>query len=303
MLSSGALRSQQLLERLAVADPSLALVIYRVRYLSNPQHKFKVRRNAEQSNLTGCCIFNPKFCLVYVEGSAKAVKFFKRVMLVRVDWTETARPLPGEEALLPPAKVEFEQEENMAENRCDLMWEGPIKEKTFNRFMPKNTESERAVRDFLGEKNQGYWDVSFPHTLFVPLATRRLLTIDPFCAFRSLLALCLTTTRSTRPQSRSDHMTIVISYSLLCDDPRKFLARWASTKLSKRQQPSGRREIVGTARHERGVRANVSYQRHFGGGYTEAGTKEGEQKTKGQERRCVCVRSKTKESVDDVKDT
>jgi U4/U6 small nuclear ribonucleoprotein PRP3 len=111
---------------------------------------------------------------VYVEGSAKAVKFFKRVMLVRVDWTETARPLPGEEALLPPAKVEFEQEENMAENRCDLMWEGPIKEKTFNRFMPKNTESERAVRDFLGEKNQGYWDVRTPRCL------QRLPHVDPY---------------------------------------------------------------------------------------------------------------------------
>lgn len=131
-----------------------------VRYLSNPQHKFKVRRNAEQNNLTGCCIFNPKFNLVYVEGSAKAVKFYKRVMLVRIDWTESARPLPGEEDVPPPVKEEGAPEENMDENRCDLIWEGPIKGKSFNVFRPKNTESERGVREFLGETNQGYWDVS-----------------------------------------------------------------------------------------------------------------------------------------------
>lgn len=141
----------------------------RVRYLSNPQHKFKVRRNAEQNNLTGCCIFNPKFCLVYVEGSAKAVKFYKRVMLVRIDWTESARPLPGEEDAPPPVKEEGAPEENMDENRCDLIWEGPLKDKSFNVFRPKNTESERSVREFLGESNQGYWDVS-RLSLLVPRA-------------------------------------------------------------------------------------------------------------------------------------
>ena len=154
-----------------------------MRYLSNPQHKFKVRRNAEQNNLTGCCIFNPKFCLVYVEGSAKAVKFYKRVMLVRIDWTESARPLAGEDedAAPPPTanKAEGEPEENMDDNRCDLIWEGPIQAKSFNVFRPKSTESERGVREFLGEANQGYWDVSPP--LFPPVA--RLACLFPYALF------------------------------------------------------------------------------------------------------------------------
>lgn len=79
-------------------------------------------------------------------------------MLVRIDWTEEARADEGAESE-PDGGGQVEEGEK-GENRCDLVWEGPIRERNFKFFKPKSTESERMARDFLGEKNQGYWDVS-----------------------------------------------------------------------------------------------------------------------------------------------
>ncbi|CDZ98607.1 Putative u4/u6 small nuclear ribonucleoprotein [Phaffia rhodozyma] len=156
-------------QKLKEEDKGLYGAVFKIKYLSNPGHKFKVRENATQNNLTGCCIFNPKFCLVLVEGSAKAIKFYKRVMLVRIDWTEEARNVDGDEDPSgEPSTREGggeEEEQNMEDNRCDLVWEGPIRERNFKFFKPKSTESERMAREFLGEKNQGYWDVA---SKFVP---------------------------------------------------------------------------------------------------------------------------------------
>lgn len=75
-------------------------------------------------------------------------------MLVRLDWTITARPLSGEGALLPPVKVEF-KEGNMAENQCDLMWEGPIKEKSFIRFMPKTPRASGRLGTCWEKRTKG----------------------------------------------------------------------------------------------------------------------------------------------------
>jgi hypothetical protein len=148
---------------------------YRIKYLVNPAHKFKVRENAKQNSLTGCCIFNPKFTLVLVEGSAKAIKFYKRVLLVRIDWTEEPRareadPDDDDSTSLaagggsgPGGGVPLGEDGEPVDldtNRCDLIWEGPIKEKSYGLFRSKNAEGDKAAREFLGEANQGYWDVS-----------------------------------------------------------------------------------------------------------------------------------------------
>ena len=72
----------------------------RVKTLSDPAHRFKVRKNAEQMNLTGACIFNPAFSVVYVEGAAKFIRQYKRLMLHRIAWTEPARERGNEDVEL-----------------------------------------------------------------------------------------------------------------------------------------------------------------------------------------------------------
>jgi len=70
---------------------------FKIEYLVNNAHKFKIKANADQLGLSGLCIFHPDFALVYVEGSAASIKHYKRLMTVRIDWTEEARPRAEEE--------------------------------------------------------------------------------------------------------------------------------------------------------------------------------------------------------------
>lgn len=121
---------------------------FRVRVLTDPAHQFKVRKNAEQFNLTGVCIFNSQFNLIYVEGAAKFMKNYKRLMMHRIAWTEAARPRGGEDIELanPDSDVEgdvgtssaagkgkVDGEESVVasldDNKCYLVWEGTLRDR------------------------------------------------------------------------------------------------------------------------------------------------------------------------------
>lgn len=161
--------------------------------LTDPSHQFKVRRNAEQCNLSGVCIFNPQFNLIYVEGAHKFIKYYKRLMVHRIAWTESARPRAGAE------EVEVENRDSDADsedsddegsvskhkpaptavvapavngddsasanghlldnNKCHLIWEGQVRDRAFTNFRGKECTTDREARDILGEKLKGYWDL------------------------------------------------------------------------------------------------------------------------------------------------
>ena len=147
-----------------------------MKVLSDPAHRFKVRKNAEQLNLTGVCIFHPSFNMVYVEGASKFIRNYKRLMLHRVAWTEAARARGAEEVEIDDDDGEVgpsERTDNSAvvtgedgaqevvsleDNRCDLVWEGQLRERAFNSFKPKTCPTDAAAREVLGVKIAGYWD-------------------------------------------------------------------------------------------------------------------------------------------------
>ena len=148
----------------------------RVKVLSDPAHRFKVRKNAEQLNLTGVCIFHPSFNMVYVEGASKFIRNYKRLMLHRIDWTEAARARGAEEVEIDNDEDEAgpsertnnstvvtgedgaQQVVSLENNRCDLVWEGQLRERAFNSFKPKTCPTDAAAREILGTKIAGYWD-------------------------------------------------------------------------------------------------------------------------------------------------
>ncbi|KAF8970195.1 PRP3-domain-containing protein [Flammula alnicola] len=157
--------------------------VFKVLILSDPAHQFKVRKNADQLNLTGVCIFNPTFNLVYIEGASKFVRNYKNLMLRRIAWTEAARPRGAEDVELetPDSDVEGEAVANGAtvvskgkakaeeegttprsleDNKCYLVWEGDLRDREFGAFKAKSCPTDREARDFLGEKLKGYWDVA-----------------------------------------------------------------------------------------------------------------------------------------------
>ncbi|KAI0711571.1 pre-mRNA processing factor 3-domain-containing protein [Earliella scabrosa] len=147
--------------------------VFKVKTLSDPAHRFKVRKNAEQMNLSGVCIFNPSFSMVYVEGAAKFIRTYKRLMLHRIAWTEAARERGNED-------VELEDDENgeakgkgkavaasaegeegpvsLEDNKCWLVWEGMLRDRSFNNFKPKSCPTDASAKEALGPKLAGYWD-------------------------------------------------------------------------------------------------------------------------------------------------
>ncbi|WFC93591.1 U4/U5/U6 small nuclear ribonucleoprotein prp3 [Malassezia brasiliensis] len=141
-------------------DKGIWCQVYRIRYLVSPSHKFKVRKNAQQHHLGGIVITHPDLALVVVEGSAKALKAYKRLMLVRIDWTDPGRPregTPDEEAPPPP-----QDDVDYASNSCELVFEGPVRERTFPGGVVRTEAcpTDFKVKELLGPNLAGYWEVA-----------------------------------------------------------------------------------------------------------------------------------------------
>ncbi|KAF8267171.1 pre-mRNA processing factor 3-domain-containing protein [Lactarius quietus] len=149
--------------------------VFKISTMTDPAHRFKVRKNAEQMALSGLVIFNPAFSMVYVEGAPKFMRSYKRLMLHRIAWTEAARARGEEDVELAdgedgPVVDESGGEKTAAGpssggvslegNRCDLVWEGPVRERAFTNFRPKSCPTDSAARDALGAKLMSYWDMA-----------------------------------------------------------------------------------------------------------------------------------------------
>lgn len=148
--------------------------------MSNPAHKFKVKKNAIDDHLTGVICHNPRFCLVVVEGGAKGLKHYKHLMLNRIDWTEetVARNTnnddeDGDAAAAAKASTTAEPTrdggadgddsaapQSLADNYCTLVWEGQHRERMFNSIRNANCPSEASVKEVLGPTLEGLWDVA-----------------------------------------------------------------------------------------------------------------------------------------------
>ncbi|KAI5888785.1 PRP3-domain-containing protein [Schizophyllum commune H4-8] len=146
--------------------------VYKVLKLSDPAHQFKVRKNAEQNALSGICIFHPAFSLVYVEGAAKFMRKYRRLMTERIDWTQAAQPRGAEDVELegedggsapPIASTSKEGEADavgLENNACYLVWEGPVRERAFSGFKAKAAPTDMMAKETLGDKLKGYWDMA-----------------------------------------------------------------------------------------------------------------------------------------------
>ncbi|GAA5973865.1 hypothetical protein JCM11641_003202 [Rhodosporidiobolus odoratus] len=146
---------------------------FKVRFLSDPSHKFKVKKNAVDLHLTGVICHNPKFCIVVVEGGPKSIKKYKQLMLNRIRWTEEAAPRndvdtgPAVEMVdgIPRPTAPFNEPEtpdvpqSLADNYCKELWSGELRERHFDDIRNANCPAESMVRGALGKLSH-LWDMA-----------------------------------------------------------------------------------------------------------------------------------------------
>lgn len=112
--------------------------------------------------------------MVYVEGASRFIKNYKRLMLHRIAWTEAARPRGGEDVevdngedaeadggagkAVTAGSEQPEEAISLENNACYLVWEGQLRERSFNTFKPKGCPTDAMAKEVLGQKLAGYWD-------------------------------------------------------------------------------------------------------------------------------------------------
>ncbi|WVO19949.1 uncharacterized protein IAS62_001239 [Cryptococcus decagattii] len=137
--------------------------VFKIKYLTNGRHKFKIRETAKANLLSGICIFHPSFALVMVEGIDKSIKHFKRLLLSRIDWTEQARPMADADADADTDDNNNngkEGEQDLADNKCELIWEGELPERVFKMFRARHVETDSKAKEWLTPRFEGMWDLA-----------------------------------------------------------------------------------------------------------------------------------------------
>lgn len=118
--------------------------VYRVETLEDPQHFFKVDINAKQLDLFGIVLINPRFNLVIVEGGAKSIKFYKKLMTQRIKWNESS------------------SDANVENNKCSVVWEGQLSKLLFRKWSPMYTQNDEEAYKVLNKFGlENYWREAF----------------------------------------------------------------------------------------------------------------------------------------------
>ena len=116
----------------------LHTAVFRILKLDNPKDMFKIDKNAQQDNLFGICLKNPKFNLVIVEGGEKALKHYKKLMMHRIKW-----------------------DENDPNNECRLLWDATIEELHFGKWsIMHSRDDEEALKVLRKFGLESYWTLA-----------------------------------------------------------------------------------------------------------------------------------------------
>lgn len=116
------------------------------------QHLFKVDINAKQLGLVGMCITNPLFCLIIVNGSENATRYYHKLLTKRVNWTLNV-PQETEETGHATKTVY-----NWENNRCRTIWTGQVKDIQFKKWSVIDTANDDEALSLLQRFGiENYW--------------------------------------------------------------------------------------------------------------------------------------------------
>ncbi|KZV36625.1 hypothetical protein F511_39809 [Dorcoceras hygrometricum] len=129
--------------------------VYKINDLSHPQTRFKVDINAQENRLTGCAVISEGISVVVVEGGAKPIKRYGKLMLKRIDWTASIKKEDEDE----------NDDDDKPRNKCLLVWQGSVAKPSFNRFFVQECRTETAARKFFLDHGVAhFWDLAVNFT-------------------------------------------------------------------------------------------------------------------------------------------
>ena len=154
------------------AEKGLSFSVYRVDSLAYNKNRNKIDMNAKQfHDLTGLMLTSPKVNVIILEAGQHTTNYFKKLMLRRIQWTENAPATaildesgPGKDKDKAPFPSWLKPEDdngklkNLKDNRCVLIWEGEIKERSFKRWGERDCETDGQARQALEKsKMENMW--------------------------------------------------------------------------------------------------------------------------------------------------
>ena len=137
-------KKQKKLDKLRKNESSnIQAVVFKIKDISSPLHRKNIEHTTRDGGITGCLIICEEECnLVVAEGGPRAIKKFKRLMSHRLKW-----------------------DENVPDNRCDLIWEGVLQKRMFKRFRFHELKTAKEAREILEKRNAAhYWDTAVAFT-------------------------------------------------------------------------------------------------------------------------------------------
>ncbi|CAG5077489.1 Similar to PRPF3: U4/U6 small nuclear ribonucleoprotein Prp3 (Homo sapiens) [Cotesia congregata] len=106
-----------------------------------------VEANAKQLYLTGCVMLFRDCNVVVVEGGAKQLRKYRRVMMHRIKWEED---------------IVKDTDGNDVPNKCVIVWEGSSTQRHFGEIKFKVCPIERMAREhFKKHQVEQYWDLAY----------------------------------------------------------------------------------------------------------------------------------------------
>lgn len=146
------------------AAKGLYMSVFKVNSLAYGKHRYQIDQNAKQLALNGVTIFNPKMCLVIVEGGIHSITKFKKLMLNRIKWDENAQPtaIQAEKQAAEPKWMRSVDEngkvKDLSYNRCVLVFEGELKQYGFRKWGSRMCETDGEARQILSRsKMDSMW--------------------------------------------------------------------------------------------------------------------------------------------------
>lgn len=139
------------------AQKGLYMCVFRIDTLAYGKHRYQIDQNAKQLALTGITIFNPKMCLVIVEGGIHSINKYKKLMLNRIKWDENARPteIQAEKQATEPKWMRSMDEngelKDHSHNMCILVFEGELKQHGFRKWGSRMCETDGEARQVLSK--------------------------------------------------------------------------------------------------------------------------------------------------------